>query len=370
MDIINPSSIIERFQYVIIQIATQSGTGTGFYLRDFRLIVTNAHVVKDTPEVTIAGKNFEKRLARVWYTDTKHDLAFIEPPADTELPEVGLGDYTLIRDGDPVIAIGHPFGLNYSATQGVVSKVDRIRDGLKFIQIDAAINPGNSGGPLVNGKGEVIGVNSFIIRGGDNLGFALPASYLQTALALYQPNYGKPSTRCPSCEFLVLASNIDAEKYCSSCGTEVKLPVLPEKEAEATGVARTIEDILKELGKDIKLARNGNNSWEVKEGSAKIRINYNNENFFVSADAFLCQLPKEVTKIKPLYQFLLTENYQITGLVLSCIQQNIVLSSLIYDLDLNKESGTETFRRLFQKADEYDEFLKQEFGCLAVLEEQ
>ena len=369
MEISTPPSIIERFQNVVIQMATQSGTGTGFYLKEFHLIVTNFHVVKDSPEVTIAGKNFDKRVSRVWYTDPKHDLAFIEPPADVELPEITLGDYQQIKDGDPVIAIGHPYGLNYSATQGVVSKVDRIRDGIKFIQIDAAINPGNSGGPLVNAKGEIIGVNSFIIRGGDNLGFALPATYLLTALTLYKPYMGKPSTRCPSCDFLVLAGNIDAEKYCPSCGTEVKLPILPEKEAEATGVAKTIEEILKELGKDIKLARNGNNSWEVKEGSARIRINYNNDNFFVSADAFLCQLPQDVGKIKPLYQYLLKENYQITGLVLSCIQQNIVLSSLIYDLDLNKESGTETFRRLFRKADEYDEFLKQEFGCMAMLEE-
>ena len=89
-----------------------------------------------------------------------------------------------------MVAIGHPYGLNYTATQGVISKVDRIREGLKFIQIDAAINPGNSGGPLVNSNGEVIGVNSFIIRGGDNLGFALPVNYLKEALKLYLPNKG------------------------------------------------------------------------------------------------------------------------------------------------------------------------------------
>ena len=369
MDSNTSPSIIEQFQFVVIQISTQSGSGTGFYLKKFNLIVTNNHVVKDSPELTIAGKNFEKRLSKVWYTDPKHDLAFIEPPAGLDLPEVNIGDYSKIKDGDEVIAIGHPYGLNYSATKGVVSRVDRIRDGLKFIQIDAAINPGNSGGPLVNTNGEVIGVNSFIIRGGDNLGFALPSSYLNVALALYLPHYGNSSTRCPSCDFLVLAANIDSEKYCPSCGTEVNLPLQAEKEVQSIGVAKTIEEILTELGKDIKLARNGNNSWEVKEGSAKIRISYNNENFFVSADAFLCQLPQDVGKIKPLYQYLLTENYQITGLVLSCIQQNIVLSSLIYDLDLNKDNGTETFRRLFQKADQYDEFLKQEFGCIPMLEE-
>src|SRR2546423_7583535 len=207
-------SIIEKFQPTIIQIATQTATGTGFYIKEFDLIITNEHVVSDNTEVTIAGKLFDKSLARVWYSDRKHDLAFLEAPKNIVLPEIKLGVYESTKDGDVVVAIGHPYGLNYTATQGVISKVDRIRDGVKFIQIDAAINPGNSGGPLVNERGEVIGVNSFIIRGGDNLGFALPVSYLRTALLLYQPNRGAATTRCASCDFLVTAANIDNGKYC------------------------------------------------------------------------------------------------------------------------------------------------------------
>lgn len=361
--------IIEQYQKAIIQIATNTGTGTGFYIKEFDLIVTNDHVVGDNAEVTIAGKAFEKKLSRVWYTDRKHDLAFLEPPQGVELPEIKLGRYEEMHDGDAVLAIGHPYGLNYTATQGVISKVDRIREGLKFIQIDAAINPGNSGGPLVNNKGEVIGVNSFIIRGGDNLGFALPVSYLRDALQMYLPNKGQPSTRCFSCGYLVTADNIDSKKYCPSCGTEVKLPELPEKETEAVGAAKTIEDILKELGKDVRLSREGVNSWSVKEGSAKIKITYNAENFFIAGDAYLCQMPSDATKIKPLYQFLLQQNFQMKGLVLSCVKQNIVLSCIMYDLDMTREHGAEAFRHLFQKADYYDDVLKTEYNCLTRLEE-
>src|SRR5215207_2709671 len=365
----NTQQIIELYRPAIIQIATQSSTGTGFYLKEFDLIITNDHVAGKNAEVTIAGRLFEKRLARVWYTDRKHDLAFLQPPLDAQIPEVKMGNYEETKDGDVVVAIGHPFGLNYTATQGVISKVDRIREGVKYIQIDAAINPGNSGGPLVNKQGEIIGVNSFIIRGGDNLGFALPVSYLREALEMYAPHKGTPSTRCHSCNYLVLPENIDATKYCPFCGTEVKLPVAPEREAKPVGIAKMVEEILTELSKDVKLARDGNNNWSVKEGAAKIKINYNPENFFVAADAYLCQLPNDTSQIKPLYQFLLQENYELDNLVLSCVRQNIVLSCIMYDLDMTKENGIEVFRNLFQKADFYDQLLEKEYGCMELLEE-
>lgn len=365
----NTQQIIELYRPAIIQIATQTSTGTGFYVKEFDLIVTNEHVVAKNAEVTIAGRNFERQLSRVWYTDKKHDLAFLQPPAAVQIPEIRLGNYDDVKDGGVVVAIGHPFGLNYTATQGVISKADRIRDGIKYIQIDAAINPGNSGGPLVAKSGDVIGVNSFIIRGGDNLGFALPVSYLREALELYSPHRGEPSTRCHSCDTLVTASNIDSTKYCPFCGTEVKLPALPEKEAKPVGVASTVEAILKELGKDVKLARDGHNNWTVKTGSAKIKINYNPDNFFVAGDAYLCLLPTQTSSIRPLYQFLLEENHQLDGLVLSCVKQSIVLSCIMYDLDMTKEAGVAMFRDLFQKADYYDQLLEKEFGCRELLEE-
>jgi serine protease Do len=361
--------IIEQYQDAIIQIATQSSTGTGFYLKKYDLIVTNNHVIDGYAEVTIAGKQFDKMLSRVWYTDRKHDLAFLQPPAEKGVTDILLGEYEHLKDGDPVIAIGHPFGLNYTATQGVVSKVDRIRDGMKYIQIDAAINPGNSGGPLVNMNGEVVGVNTFIIRGGDNLGFALPENYLRAALDIYLPHKGVPGTRCSSCEFLVLPENLDSSKYCPSCGSEVQLPELPKEEYEPVGAAKTIETILKQLGKDVRLAREGANIWGVKEGSAKIVIRYNPENFFVAADAYLCRLPKEASYIKLLYEFLLKENYNSNGLVLSCAKENVILSMVVYDLDLTPEAGVKSFKNLFQKADTYDDLLKNQYKCLDRVEE-
>jgi serine protease Do len=362
-------NIINQYQNALVQISTPSATGTGFYLKEFDLIVTNEHVVSVFPEVTIKGKLFEKIISRVWYTDVKYDLAFLQVPQGVAFSDINIGEYERLKDGDEVVAIGHPYGLSYTATQGVISKVNRIRNGLHWIQVDAAINPGNSGGPLVDDRGHVIGVNSFIIKDGDNLGFALPSHYLRTALELYTPSKGDACTRCSSCETLVTPTTLDSEKYCPSCGSEVKLPLLPDKEIEQVGIAKTIEEILKELGKDIKLSRITTNKWEVIEGKAKINITYNPESFFIAGDAYLCKLPNDASKFKDLYKYLLEENYRTHSLVLSTNKENIVLSCIMYDLDMTMETGKDNFQNLFKNADSYNVILKKEYGCLDRLEE-
>lgn len=360
---------IEKYQNAVVQIATKSGTGTGFYLPQWQLIVTNNHVVRDQKRVTIKGRHFDKQLSPVLFADEKYDLAFLQPPADTKpFPDLQLGDYSKLRDGDEVIAIGHPYGLNYTATQGVVSRVDRVQQGIRYIQIDAAINPGNSGGPLVNAAGEVVGVNTFIIKGGDNLGFALPASYLHEALEQYAPVRGTIVIRCPSCSTLVTQQSLDNGKYCPNCGTKIEFPKEDAaEEGTIRGLAHTVEAILAKLGYNVELARTGNNRWELESGSAKIKINYNPENYFVVTDAFLCQLPQK--GISELYQFLLRENCRLHGMLFSLQGDTIVLSSLIYDLNLQADQGERLFRELFERADYYDDVLIKEYGCVKILEE-
>ena len=306
----------------------------------------------------------------MFFTDEKYDLSFILPPKNAnEIPELHLGDYSLLKDGDDVLAIGHPYGLNYTATQGVISRVERVQAGIKYIQIDAAINPGNSGGPLVNRQGEIVGINTFIIKGGDNLGFALPAIYVREALDQYAPIRGELVIRCPSCSTLVTEQTLDNHKYCPNCGTKIEFPKPAATETDiVTGIAKTVENILQQLGHDPELARTGNNHWEVQEGSAKIRLTYNPANFFVIADAFLCRIPKQ--QIATVYTFLLKENYTMRGKLFSITGDNIVLSALIYDPDLSLTGGEMVFRDLFQRADYYDTLLVDQYGCIPVLEER
>jgi serine protease Do len=361
---------IEHFQNAVVQIATKTGTGTGFYLPAYDLIVTNNHVIRDMRQATIKGRTFDKQLSQVVFTDERYDLAFLMPPKNVPpFPDLRLGEYSEVKDGDEVIAIGHPYGLNYTATQGVVSRVDRVQQGIRYIQIDAAINPGNSGGPLVNEEGEVVGVNTFIIKGGDNLGFALPASYLKDALDQYLPMRGQTVIRCPSCSTLVTPETLENGKYCPNCGTKIEFPrQVDAEDSPVTGIAKTVEDILARLGHNVDLARTGQNRWEVEAGSARIRISYNPENYFIISDAFLCRLPKQ--GISEVYQYLLRENYGMQGKLFSIQGDNIVISSLLYDLELSVAAGEALFRDLFQRADYYDTLLIEQYGCQPILEEK
>jgi serine protease Do len=356
----DPQQIIDRFQNVIIQIATPQGTGTGFYVKNQNLIITNDHVVKGNSEAVISGKTIPKQMSPVFFNDAKYDLAFIKVPDGIELPDISLSPAYEIKDGDQVIAIGHPYGLNYTATEGIVSKSKRLQRGINYIQIDAAINPGNSGGPLVDKEGNVVGVNTFIIAGGDNLGFALPVEYLEEDLKEYKQYFGKYVLKCPSCGFYVTEENIDGE-YCPNCGTKIEFPALKkDSEYKPVGAAAVVETILEQLGKDVKLARRGPYNWEVEEGSAKIYVTYNQDGFIV-CDSMLCTLPK--TNIAPMYEYLLRENYDLEGMMFSVTNQDVVLSTFIFDQYLTYETGLETLKTLFANADKYDTILIEQYGA-------
>ena len=352
--------IINKFQPIIIQIATPQGTGTGFFVKKENLIITNDHVVKGNSEVVVSGKLLQKQMSPVLFNDPEYDLAFVRVPDGADMPDLHIASGKEVSDGEMVLAIGHPYGLNYTATEGIVSKAKRLQKGINYIQIDAAINPGNSGGPLVNANGEIVGVNTFIIAGGDNLGFALPVQYLTEDLNNYKQFFGTYAQKCHSCSFIITAANIDGE-YCPNCGSKIEMPAQKKDgEYKPTGAALTIETILVQLGKDVKLARKGPYAWEVEEGSAKIFINYNQDGFII-CDSFLCTLPK--TNIGPMYEYLLRENYSLESMMFSVSNQNIVLSTFIFDQYLTYETGLETLKNLFRNADKYDSILIEQYGA-------
>lgn len=166
----------------------QQGLGSGFIISKDGYILTNNHVVEGATEVKVylTDQN-EPYKAKIIGSDAELDLAVIKIEAGNELPMLKMGDSNNIRVGSWVIAIGNPYGLDHTVTVGVISAKGRpvTVEGNEFkdlIQTDASINPGNSGGPLLNLKGEVVGINTAVSSQAQGIGFAIPSSTVTQVL--------------------------------------------------------------------------------------------------------------------------------------------------------------------------------------------
>jgi len=165
----------------------QHSLGSGFIIRSDGYIVTNNHVVDNATEIKVKLSDGREFPAKVVGRDPKTDIALVRVNA-TGLPVLSLGDSNALQIGQPVMAIGNPFGLTGTVTTGIVSAEGRvIGEGPydNFIQTDASINPGNSGGPLVNQSGQVVGINAAIFSqsgGSVGIGFAIPIEMAKTVL--------------------------------------------------------------------------------------------------------------------------------------------------------------------------------------------
>src|ERR1700733_7642965 len=186
--VVNVTSRAMAFDF-FYGLVPQEGQGSGFVIDKEGHILTNYHVIADARQVEVTMHNRKKYKATVVGTDQPHDLAVIQIKASDLVPAV-LGDSRNLQVGQKVYAIGNPFGLAGTMTRGIVSSIRPVREpnGATIedaIQTDAAINPGNSGGPMMNGHGEVIGINTMILSSvGQNagIGFAIPINTAKAVL--------------------------------------------------------------------------------------------------------------------------------------------------------------------------------------------
>jgi serine protease Do len=348
---------IEQSIESIVQITNPYGSGSGFVIND--LIITNSHVISGLKEALITTKTLPKTLAPVIYDDPAFDLAFIRSPVAVHPSHpLTLSEKSVI-DGQNVIAIGHPYGLNYTTTEGIVSKASRLQGEVEYIQFDAAINPGNSGGPLLNESAEVIGVNTFIIQNSNNLGFALPAYLLQEALDQFQSMGSDDVIRCVSCKNLIQESAIQND-YCPACGTKLDVAKRRREGYKPSGVVALIEKILRSMELNVPLARRSQRSWRFEIGSTRIDINYY-ENGIVIADSPLCRIPQE--NIEALYDYLLSENALLERLQFSINENTVYLSYIIVDSSLSERHGSTALQKLFDHAPRYQKLLWERFNA-------
>lgn len=164
----------------------QRSLGSGFIIHEDGLVLTNYHVIEEAERIIVRLSDQRELVGRVVGKDPKSDLAVIQINPGEPLSAVKMGSSEDLMAGEWAIAIGNPFGLDHTVTVGVVSATGRSNLGLteydNFIQTDASINFGNSGGPLLNAKGEVIGINTAIVASGHGIGFAIPINTAQEVI--------------------------------------------------------------------------------------------------------------------------------------------------------------------------------------------
>jgi serine protease Do len=178
---LTPVEIAERATPSIVSIRTPDGLGTGFVVREDGWIVTNLHVVASAERAVVVLPNKKVYpVIEVMNASPPHDLVVLRIDAG-KLPVLPLGKVDKLRPGEPVVAIGHPLGFEDTVSNGLLSGVRKIEN-LVVLQVSAPIAPGSSGGPIFNERGEVIGVATAILAGGQNLNLGLPADYVQALI--------------------------------------------------------------------------------------------------------------------------------------------------------------------------------------------
>ena len=186
------SGIVEEAIKSVVTIRTDISQGSGFFIADGGYIVTNAHVMEGATSAAIITYDGESHMVYKLGENTEMDITLLKIN-DTSYSPLNLADSDDVKQGEQIIAIGNPYGLSFSVTQGIVSNIHQTgENGLNaYLQIDAALNSGNSGGPLINKNGEVIGINNFKISEAEGLGFALESNYIKDVInEMYYPAYG------------------------------------------------------------------------------------------------------------------------------------------------------------------------------------
>ena len=191
--------IFEKSEESVVQVnvlrgESDGGMGSGFVYSDDGYIITNQHVVRDAQKVTVTFLDGEAYIGDVVGRDRDLDIAVVKvDPSNTYIQPIKIGDSSKLKVGEKIAAIGNPFGLSGSMTSGIVSQIGRLlpqESGYSIpdvIQTDAAINPGNSGGPLINMKGEVVGINTAIQSATgefSGIGFAVPSNTVKKVVPI------------------------------------------------------------------------------------------------------------------------------------------------------------------------------------------
>jgi serine protease Do len=278
----------------------QRGMGSGMILDKTGRILTNNHVVKDVDEIKVRLADKREFKAEIVSTDPRTDVAVIriKGKVPDDLPTVQLGDSDKLRQGELVMAIGAPFGLIQTVTTGIVSALGRsdvgIADYEDFIQTDAPINPGNSGGPLVNMKGEVVGMNSAIATasgGSAGVGFAIPSNMINSELPILSKG-GKIARGLLGVGIQDLDKDLAKQFSLEDSNGALVTSVMPDSAADKAGVK--VGDVIIRLnGKTVDSSRDLRNKVAGTAPGAKVKLDLMRSGKELSVTATIGNLAEE-----------------------------------------------------------------------------
>lgn len=348
------------YQQILVQIATPTSVGMGFMLPKWKIIATCEHIIRGNAEVVVQGSN-GKALAEVLYLDTVLDVAFLAIPEGWDAPDLELAVLENIETEIPVWIAAIPTNSRQKVMQTELVDTIEQTDKMTYLELDLPVVSDQSGCPVLDNQNRILGINSAMYSINDSFSFALASDFLIQAIIAYykkkQTAENQPIIKCFHCQNLVAEKEL-SKKVCPNCHEFLEIEI---ENYEPEGIARTIEKLLKKIGYEIKLARKGPNAWEVKQGSATILIIYNEKDGYIVGDAILCRLPEQPSAT--LYEFVLQQNYLLKGLNFSVKDGFIILSVLIFERDLNMETGTILLQNLFERADYYDNVLVEAYGA-------
>lgn len=341
--------------------------GSGFVALPNGLVVTNLHVVGYAQRAALRLHDGREVSARVAWVDTRLDVALLVPETELGLPPLPPADPSSVRLAMDVSAIGHPLGLDYTVTRGVVSSVDRKILGVTYLQHDAPLNSGNSGGPLIDDSARVLGVNTFDVRHGTSLSFAVPMASLQVPLGqLGGPREQllrlTPAYRCPECGQPFRPSG---GHRCDRCGVALPRFTDGHRSVEVDTLARgaeVVSGLLDALGFSPEEARFGDSTWRVEQEGSEIWVAVDDEDRFVSFSARLVRLPDEGQEA--FLRFLLVANDRSLENMKVALRGRIVSLSFVEPLEfLDGETVTRRLAALLRLSASLRGLLGQTFGA-------
>ncbi len=353
-------SNLDTLKEATFKILTPRGTGSGFYIKEENVILTNHHVISGCKEVAVEDDHKNRMLAKVIMTNPDIDIAILKTEEQIHLDSgFSVNDSLRLSRQEKVFALGYPFGMPFTITEGIVSNPEQHMDGKYFVQTDAAINPGNSGGPLVTEDGTLAGINSSKFNNADNMGFAIPVSEIKQAIESVKSNAEfKFALQCSSCSGLTY----DAQDYCNNCGATLSKEVFSE--LELTEFSLFIEDSLKQLDINPILTRAGHEFWEFHQGSSLIRVFVMNREYLYLTSP-LNNLPKE--NLEELYEYLISSDQG--QFSLGVYKNTIFISYRINITDVFQDDATKNdiklkIKELALKADDLDDFFVEKYNCM------